>query len=61
MRLSLIAIICLCLDFLIAGFSYLMILENNWIINGFSLGWSFIFGFIWKLFYDFYKTGKRTS
>lgn len=47
------------LIFLIAGFSYLMILENNWIINGFSVGWSFIFWlYLEAVFHDFYKTGK---
>lgn len=47
------------LIFLIAGFFYLMILENNWIINGFSIGWSFIFWlYLEAVFHDFYKTRK---
>lgn len=47
------------LIFLITGFSYLMILENNWVVNGFFLGWSFIFWlYLEAVFHDFYKTGK---
>lgn len=45
--------------FLITGFLYLMILENKWVVNSFSLGWSFIFWlYLEAVFHDFYKTEK---
>lgn len=50
---------CYGLIFLFSGFSYLMILENNWAINIFSVGWPFMLWlYLEAVFHDFYRTGK---
>ncbi len=47
------------LIFIITGFAYLVILENNWVIISFSICWSFILWlYLEAVFHDFYKTEK---
>lgn len=47
------------LIYVLAGFAYILILEHTWIINGFLLGWSFVYWlYLEAVFHDFYKTNK---
>ncbi|MFA6594402.1 MAG: hypothetical protein WCT16_04070 [Candidatus Buchananbacteria bacterium] len=45
--------------FTVAGFAFLLILENIYVINFFLLIWSFLFGlYLEAVFHDFYETDK---
>lgn len=45
--------------FLFTGFIFSLILENNYIINLFLLGWSFLFWlYLEAVFHDFYETNR---